>query len=69
MASNRIIAKKALGSITVAAGKRIAISAATQTSHWTRPDWAAAGIQDALEKAVTKNEAVLPQGTAEVCAR
>ena len=68
MSYNQIFAKKASGSIVVG-GKTVALSAATKTSLWDRPDNVAATMKGALEKAVHENPKVLPAGIVEICTR
>lgn len=70
MAPNQVLAKKMLGQVVSKIGQRIAISAATQTSDWKRPDFIAGKVKGPLVKAVLANEEVLPPpGSAEVCSR
>lgn len=69
MSVNKIIAKKLLGSVVSKGGQQIAISAATVTSDWKRPESVAGKLKDPLEQAVLANEDILPPGTAEVCSR
>jgi hypothetical protein len=45
MSYNQIIRKKVLGAITKN-GKQTTLSAATQTSNWTRPEFAVDGLKD-----------------------
>jgi hypothetical protein len=69
MSFNKIINKKVLGSVTVSSGKSLVLSAATKTTNWERPDFMASAMREPLEKAVTANESVLPNNTAEVILR
>jgi hypothetical protein len=68
MSYNQIIKKKVLGTITKN-GAQITLSAATQTSNWTRPEFAIDGLKDDFEKAVNDYTGPLPEDTAEICAR
>jgi len=58
-----------LGKITTSTGLDLILSAATETSQWNRPDFAATQMKAPLENAVQKNESVLPANTKEVCLR
>ncbi|KAF1999288.1 hypothetical protein P154DRAFT_535547 [Amniculicola lignicola CBS 123094] len=64
---SQILLKKALGTMRTSSGVNLALSAATKTTDWTRPDSAADAMKDPLMSAVLKNESVLPTGTKEVC--
>ena len=68
MSYDQIIRKKVLGTITKN-GKQITLSAATQTSNWTRPEFAIDGLKDDFEKAVNDFTGPLPEDTTEICAR
>lgn len=69
MPYNRIISKKALSEV-VKNGNRIIISAATETTLWTRPEFAVQKIAAPLTKAVAKLEdSAIPKDTKEMCAR
>ncbi|AEO69080.1 uncharacterized protein THITE_2119083 [Thermothielavioides terrestris NRRL 8126] len=69
MSFNRVIAKKVLGHVVTPGGKRLVLSAATKTTAWERPDFAADAMKAPLEEAVVANESVLPTNTAEVILR
>ncbi|KAK1989744.1 hypothetical protein LX36DRAFT_475262 [Colletotrichum falcatum] len=66
---SKVLRKKMLGSVLTSAGNSVAISAATRTTNWVRPDSAAESMKGALEAAIKKNESILPEGTVEVCTR
>ena len=68
MSYNQIIKKKLLGTITKN-GKQIKLSAALQTSQWTRPEFAADAMKNDFEKAVNGYTGQLPEDTTEICAR
>ncbi|PVH92392.1 hypothetical protein DM02DRAFT_605389 [Periconia macrospinosa] len=68
MSYNQIIKKKMLGAINKG-GKQIVLSAATETSHWTRPEVAAEAIKPTFEQAVQEYTGPLPNDTTEICAR
>ena len=68
MSYNQIIKKKILGTITKN-GKQITLSAAVQTSQWTRPEFAADAMKIDFEKAVNGFTGQLPDDTTEICAR
>jgi hypothetical protein len=68
MSYNQIIKKKVLGTITKN-GKQITLSAALQTSQWTRPEFAADAMKNDFEKAVNGYTGQLPEDTTEICAR
>lgn len=62
-----IIKKRVLELVMTSDGKSVAISAALKTTNWTRTFSVAEAMKEDIETAVTKNEHVLPEGTAEVC--
>ena len=68
MSYNQIIRKRMLGIVTKS-GKEITLSAATETSHWTRPDFVAEAIKAPFEQAVQQYPMLLPNDTREICAR
>ncbi len=68
MSYNHIIKKKALGSV-ISGGKKLVLSAATETDHWTRPDFMADKLKDSLEKAFQNSPEKIPSWADEVCAR
>jgi hypothetical protein len=68
MSYNHIIKKKTLGSV-ISGGKRLVLSAATETDHWTRPDFMADKLKAPLEKAVESSPEEIPSWADEVCAR
>ena len=68
MSYNQILTKKFLGVVTKN-GKQVTLSAALQTSHWTRAEFAADGMKDDFEKAVDNYTGQLPENTTEICAR
>ncbi|KAF2152714.1 hypothetical protein K461DRAFT_313350 [Myriangium duriaei CBS 260.36] len=67
MTYNSIITKKTLGSVT-SKGKSLALSAATRTDYWSRPDHVAGDLREPLEKAVVDNPDRIPDWADEVCA-
>lgn len=68
MAYNQILKRRIIGTITKG-GKEVQLSAATETSHWWRPDFAVEAIKVPFEQAVQQSPTPLPDGTIEVCAR
>jgi len=68
MSYNQIFKKKVLGTITKN-GKQITLSAALQTSQWTRPEFAADAMKNDFEKAIDGYTEQLPDDTTEICAR
>ncbi|KAL2187822.1 hypothetical protein L209DRAFT_764653 [Thermothelomyces heterothallicus CBS 203.75] len=69
MSFNRILSRKTLGSVLTPSSRLVNISVATQTEAFTRPEFIADKMKDALEAAVIANENILPPNTAEVCSR
>jgi hypothetical protein len=65
---NKIFSKKVVSTI-IKDGKSILISAATETSAWTRPDSAADQVGADLKKLLLDYTNPLPKGTENVCAR
>lgn len=68
MSYNQIIRKKLLGTI-MKNGKQIKLSAAVETSQWTRPEFAVDSMKDSFEKAVSGYTGKLPEDVTEICAR
>lgn len=68
MSFNRILKKVAIGSINKG-GQEIALSVATQTSDWLRPDSVALQQGPGFKSAVEASKQLIPLGTTEVCQR
>ena len=65
---NKIIKKKVVDKLTKN-GMEVVLSVATETSHWTRPDFIADSIGQRAAPIIKDSEIVLPAGTVEVCVR
>ena len=68
MSFNRILKKVSVGS-TNKAGQEIALSVATQTSDWLRPESVALQQGPGFKSAVEASKQLIPLGTKEVCQR
>jgi hypothetical protein len=68
MSFNRILKKVPVGSITKG-GQEIALSVATQTSDWLRPESIALQQGPDFKRAVEASKHLVPAGTKEVCQR
>ncbi|KAK4206155.1 hypothetical protein QBC37DRAFT_329293 [Rhypophila decipiens] len=73
MSFNQIFFKKLLTEVTTTGGKELALSAATKTSVWYRPEGTEQLLKEPLEKAVKKaekeNPSLIPANTAELVVR
>lgn len=65
---NNIISKKIVSTI-VKDGKSVVVSAATETSHWKRPDSMAQKVGSVLKESLESWGGKLPEDTKEVCSR
>lgn len=68
MSVNRILSKKTFGSV-VAQGKKLTISAAIETTHWWRPEFAADLLKEPLERAIENTPEKIPPWAEDACAR
>lgn len=68
MSYNAVIQKKFVGTI-VKNGANVVLSAATETSSWTRPESMADKAGELLASSVTANPDKVPTGTKEMCVR
>ena len=68
MSANKILNKKIVGMV-VKDGKRITVSAATETSNWRRPDFAAEKVGALLCSNIPVWTQPIPEDTTEICSR
>ncbi|ROW09339.1 hypothetical protein VPNG_05789 [Cytospora leucostoma] len=70
MPPNKILNKKLMGSIRLAATQeKVTVSFATKTELWTRPESVGNSWKQEVEQITAANESLLPKGTVEICVR